>query len=85
MAIPIPRWLMEKYSLLFKEYKDKDFTFQEAGKTIKEDDKVYISMALSELRKSGWLKVRINPEDSRKRIYNLILPESVIKEIEIKN
>ena len=42
-------------------------------------------MVLSELRKAGWLRIKINPDDARKRIYTLNLPESVIKTIEIKN
>lgn len=83
MAQPIPRWLMERYAMLFRKYKDKEFTFQEAKETIDEEDKVYMSMVLSELRKAGWLKIKINQEDARKRIYNLILPEKVIETIKV--
>lgn len=81
MAEPIPRWLMEKYAVLYRNYKDKSFTFKDAMKTLKEKDKVYISLALSEMRKSGWLTIKINPDDARKRLYNLILPEEVINQI----
>ena len=81
MAEPVPRWLMDRYSLLYQKYKDKSFTFQDAMKTIKENDKVYMSMVLSELRKSGWLEIKIDPEDARKRIYNLNTPEEVVQNI----
>lgn len=87
MAETIPNWLLQRYAMLFRKYKDKEFTFQEAMKTLKEDDKVYASMVLSELRKSGWIVIRLNPDDARKRIYNLVMPEVAIRSIEavIKN
>ncbi len=81
MAETIPNWLMQRYAILFRKYKNKEFTFQEAMKTIKENDKIYMSMVLSELRKAGWLEIKINPDDARKRIYKLILPELVIEKI----
>ena len=84
MADTIPKWIMERYAALYKKYKEGDFTFQEAMKTVKEDDKVYMSMVLSELRKSGWLEIKINPDDARKRIYKLFSPESVVQKIELK-
>jgi len=80
MAEPIPRWLMEKYTLLLKKFKENEFTFDEAMKTLN-GDKVYISIVLSRLRKAGWLERKMNTEDARKRIYNLIAPEIVMKEI----
>ena len=84
MTETIPNWLQQRYALLYKNYKDKEFTFQEAMKTIKEDDKVYMGMILSELRKAGWLKVEINPDDARRRIYQLIMPDKVMEKMEIK-
>ena len=87
MARTIPNWLLQRYAILFRKYRDKDFTFKEAMKTLKEKDKIYASMVLSELRKAGWLGIKLNPEDARKRIYTLIMPEMVINEIKaiIKN
>lgn len=81
MADAIPRWLMERYAMLLRKHKDNEFTFQEAMETIKEDDKIYMSMVLSELRKAGWLTIKINPDDARKRIYKLILPQEAIEKI----
>lgn len=83
MAQPIPRWLMEKYATLFRKFKGKEFTFQQAMETINEKDKIYVSLVLSELRKAGWLEIKINPQDARRRIYTLFEPEEVVKKIEV--
>lgn len=83
MAETIPNWVLQRYAVLFRKYKDKEFTFKEAMKTIKEDDKVYASMVLSELRKAGWLEIKIDPQDARKRIYNLVMPEVAIENIKL--
>ena len=83
MAKTIPNWLLQRYAVLFRKYRNKEFTFKEAMKVIKEEDKVYASMVLSELRKAGWLEIKINPEDARKRIYNLIMPETAIENIKL--
>jgi len=40
-----------------------------------------ISIILSDLKKAGWLEVRLDPNDSRKRLYKLISPEDALKEI----
>ena len=83
MAETIPNWVLQRYAVLFRKYKDKEFTFKEAMKTIKEDDKVYASMVLSELRKAGWLQIKISQEDARKRIYNLVMPDVAIENIKL--
>ena len=43
-----------------------------------------ISIALSELKQSGWLEMKLDPDDARKRVYKLKNPEQVVKEIEKK-
>jgi len=83
MAEPIPRWLMEKYALLYREYNNREFSFKDAMKTVKEKEKAYMSMALSEMRKSGWLTITIDPKDARKRLYKLVMPHEVIDQIEV--
>jgi len=79
--IKLPNWLKEKYLLLWKNTKGKEFTFDEALEILREKDKRKLSVALSRLNKTGWLEVGIHPEDSRRRIYSLKLP----KEESIKN
>ncbi len=83
MTETIPNWVLQRYAVLFRKYKNKEFTFKEAMKAIKENDKVYASMVLSELRKAGWLEIKINQNDARKRIYNLIMPEVAIENIKL--
>lgn len=79
MVEPLPKWIMKAYSKLWTKFKNKEFNHDEASKTL-DDDKM-ISIILSDLKKAGWLDVRLHPEDSRKRIYKLISPEKAIKEI----
>ena len=83
MAETIANWLLQRYAMLFRKYRDNEFTFKEAKKTIKEEDKVYASMVLSELRKAGWIEIKINPDDARKRIYKLVMPETAIENIKV--
>jgi hypothetical protein len=40
-----------------------------------------ISVILSDLKKVGWLEGRLDPNDSRKRLYKLISSEEALKEI----
>jgi len=40
-----------------------------------------ISIILSDLKKASWLEVRLSLNDSRKRLYKLIIPEKALKEI----
>ncbi|MEM5816139.1 MAG: hypothetical protein QXL14_03795 [Candidatus Aenigmatarchaeota archaeon] len=79
MVEPLPRWLMKAYSKLWIKFKNKEFNHEEASKTLN-DDKM-VSIILSEMKQRGWLEIRLNPEDSRKRLYKLISPEKAIKEI----
>jgi len=41
-----------------------------------------LSIVLSELRQAGWLEMKLNPEDARKRLYKLKSPEQAVKEME---
>ncbi len=41
-----------------------------------------ISIALSELRRSSWLEMKLDPNNARKRVYKLKSPEHVVKEME---
>jgi len=80
MAEPLPKWIMKHYSTLWREFKNKEFIYEDASKTLNE--KKMMSLILSELKKSGWLNVKLDPEDSRKRIYQLKNPNEVINEME---
>ena len=80
MVEPLPKWLMQRYSLLWVKFKDKEFNHEQATKTLPDDERM-VSVILSELRKAGWLEMRLDPEDARRRLYKLKSPEEVVKEI----
>ena len=79
MVEPLPKWIMRAYSKLWVKFRNKEFTYNSAYKLL--DKRKTTSLILSELKKSGWIKIRINPTDSRKRIYKLIKPEEAVKAI----
>jgi hypothetical protein len=49
-------------------------------KTLDEDARI-VSLFLSELKKEDWISIKIHPEDSRKRMYQLRSLEKVFSEI----
>lgn len=71
----LSKWIMRRYLVLWEQLHENDFTFDDAlgllGKMQNPDSKKLIGLFLSELRKSGWLYVRFDPDDARKRIYKL--------------
>lgn len=81
MTEPLPRWIMKRYSIVWNTLKSKEFTHKKAIKVLKEKDERVVSLFLSDLKKYGWLEVRLNPEDSRIRLYKLKSPEEAVKEM----
>jgi len=70
----IPKWLDKRYEILWETFQSSEFRLEDAARILKEknDDSVeQINVVLSELRKSGMLKVEFHPDDARKRIYQL--------------
>ncbi len=81
MTEHLPEWVMIRYAKLWIKLKDKEFTKERAEKILK--DNGAIAVFLSDLRKAGWMEIRIDEEDARRTIYKLKKPETVIIE-EIK-
>jgi len=81
MPAALPKWLTHRYALLWKAKTDGEFDYEEAREILKEKDDKTLSVILSELRKHGWLKVRLHPENARKRIYHLEPPHEVLEKI----
>jgi len=81
MTKPMPKWLMHRYSLLWRTFGSKKFYFGDALKGLKEKKERLVSVILSEIKKHGWLTLGLDPEDSRKRIYKLKSPEEAVKEM----
>lgn len=76
MTDPLPKWIQERYAILWNKFKDKDFTFEQAEKILK--NKAGINVFFSDLRKAGWMEVSLNENDTRKRVYKLKHPETAI-------
>ena len=74
MTKPLPKWIMRKYATLWRKFRDKEFEHSQAEEILKENTSVIISF----LKKNDWLSIRLNPEDSRKRLYILKSPEKAI-------
>jgi len=81
MAKSIRKWVMDRYSILWERFADNPISFKQIKDTLKIDDKNVISVFLNELRKSGWVDVKLDKEDIRKRLYTLKSPNKVIMEI----
>ena len=79
MAKHLPEWIMKRYSKLWNKFKGKEFTKSKAEKVSGGDSS--LPVLLSELRKAGWLEMKIGVEDARKTIYKLKNPEKAINEI----
>lgn len=80
MTEALPKWIQKRYAILWDKFNDKEFTFEQAEKILKNNNKG-INVFFSDLRKAGWLEVYLNDNDTRKRVYKLKNPEKAIREI----
>jgi len=85
----LPKWVMRRYLVLWNNFKDQDFSFDEAldvlSKLPKPDDKKLAALFLSELRKAGWMDAKFNPDDARRRIYQLKPYEKIFEQVISEN
>lgn len=79
MSKPLPKWIMKKYSILWSKFGLKEFNHSTAFEALGKDSMT--SIALSELRKNGWLEIKLDPSDARKRLYRLESPEAAVMEM----
>ncbi len=77
----LPNWLLQRYSLLWKAFGDKEFDYDMAAEVLKEKRERLVSAVLSDIKKYEWLTLRMDPKDSRKRLYTLKDPEKAICEV----
>ena len=82
MTHTLPAWEMKNYSLLWKKFKDKEFTNKEAQNCLKLEDPHTVSVLFYNLNKKGWINIKRNSNDQRKKIYHLIDPENAIEGLE---
>lgn len=84
----LPNWLEKRYAILLDAYGESEFRFDDAAKTFKEkmqDSENQINVFLSELRKRKLLKVGLDSEDARKKIYKLESRVHIISEKALKD
>jgi len=81
MINPIPKWVWKRYALLWKKFKDKSFTFEQAQKELKFVNKNVISVMFNELKNAGWIAVSLGEGDSRKRVYTLSHPLEIVESV----
>lgn len=80
--VTLPKWLEERHTKLWGKFGNSNFRMDEAVKFLSGNsgvEKDEVAVVLSELRKAGWLKVELDPDDARKRIYKLKSKENIIK------
>ena len=70
---------MKRYAKLWKAFASKDFSFEKAINALEEEDDRMIGLVLSELRKAGWITVKQDPNNPRKRLYQLKQPNEAVK------
>lgn len=76
---PVPKWVWKRYAIMWKKFKDKPFSYQDAEKVLKHDKKSAISITFMELRKAGWIDVELSQDDARMRVYTLTNPALVVE------
>ena len=81
MAKAIPKWVQERLSKLWKKFGGKEMTYEQIEEALKPDEKSTIGVFINELRKAGWIEVKLSQEDMRKRIYVLNEPNKILLEI----
>ncbi len=82
MTKTLPAWEMKCYSILWKKFKDKQFTNLEAQKELELDDSHKVSVLFYNLKRKGWIEIKRSEEDKRKKVYKLVSPERAILELE---
>lgn len=80
MTEHLPEWIMIRYAKLWNKFREKEFDKGQAEKVLSKDNS--IAVCLSDLKKAGWLEMKMHPEDARKTIYKLKNPkDTIIEEI----
>jgi len=76
---PLPKWAMKKYALLWKKFRQKEFEYENAEQTLQEENPNMTSVLINHLKQNKWIDARINPKDTRKRIYKLEIPSNAVE------
>ena len=78
---------MQRYSALYKKFKNKSFTREEAKEALTEsgigNEERVTNTFFSDLHKKGWVEVTKDKEDTRKKIFKLVSPERAILNLDL--
>ncbi len=80
----LPAWLERRYTILWDTFGGSPFGMEDAIRVLEEknkDRKEEIAVFISELRKAGWLRVELDVQDLRKRIYTLKSRGEIVGEL----
>ncbi|NLE26529.1 MarR family transcriptional regulator [Methanoculleus horonobensis] len=80
MVSSLPRNLLEKFARLYAERGTSEFRFQEAEEILGETEK-YVGQILPNLVRAGWLEKKVDPEDSRRKIYRVVDPNRILQRL----
>ncbi len=72
---------MKKFAVLWDKFEFKEFTNQQAQSILKEKDSHILSILFHDLKKLGWIEIRRDDKDQRKKIYRLKEPNKIVKEM----
>ncbi|MGD0643598.1 MAG: class I SAM-dependent DNA methyltransferase [Candidatus Bathyarchaeia archaeon] len=76
-------WIDRRYDILWEEFGDKTFRFEDAAKLLMEKNKdawEQVPVFLSQLRKAGFLSAKSDARDARQKLYRLHSREAKIAE-----
>ena len=72
----LPPWLARAYAKIFAEKKTGQFEFAEASRILGIKEERRLAKTLTRLKACGYLTVRRDPVDARRKLFNLIDPVS---------
>jgi type I restriction enzyme M protein len=83
MKSEMAEWIDRRYDILWEEFGDKTFRFEDAAKLLMEKNKdawEQVPVFLSQLRKAGFLSAKSDARDARQKLYRLHSREAKIAE-----
>jgi len=81
----IPPWLAKAYARIYYAKKTETFDFSEAAEILDIEDERPLAKTVAKLKSSGYLIARRDSVDSRRKLFRLIDPESIILAMAIQS
>jgi hypothetical protein len=81
----IPPWLAKAYARIYYAKKTETFDFLEAAEILGIKDERPLAKTVAKLKSFGYLIARRDPVDSRRKLFRLIDPESVVLAMAIQS